>query len=350
MTPPRPPVPCTLFDPVTRRHLDALGVGAGWRCWEVGGGGPSTPAWLAERVGADGWVAGDGRDVAWATGAEPFEVRRHDVVRRRAAGETFDLVHARLVLARVADRHAALRHMVRTLRPGGWLVIEEIDVDFQPCATPDASNPQQYLSNRIRAGLLAVLGQHGVDLELGRKVPRLLREAGLVDVAADGYFPLASPAAAALEAAAIEHARHALVALRAASDEELDTHLGAARAGSVDVATPPAHLGLGPPPVRSSLESGDVRIWAGIVSETATDPARRRIRPVRVLSGPRAEPRRERIPPSRQSLNRARALSPMNLRRSASGNAATSSLRSWMYSGVWSAWGKSDAHRNRSTP
>lgn len=229
----------TLLDPVTRRHLDALGVEEGWRCWEVGGGGPSTPTWLAGRVGATGRVLATGRDVAWATGREPFEVRRHDVVRDEPPGETFDLVHARLVLARVADRHTALEHMVRTLRPGGWLVIEEIDVDFQPSATPDASNAQQYLSNRIRAGLLAVLGQHGVDLELGRKVPRLLREAGLVDVAADGYFPLASSAAAALEVASIEHARHALVALRAASDDELDTHLGAARAGSVDVSAPP---------------------------------------------------------------------------------------------------------------
>ena len=50
------------------------------------------------------------------------------------------------------------------------------------------------------------------------------------------------------------------------------------------------------------------------------------------------------------SLNRARALPPMNAARWSSGNAATSSLRSWMYSGVWSACGKSDAHRKRSTP
>ena len=104
---------------------------------------------------------------------------------------------------------------------------------------PTRRTPEQYLSNRIRAGLLAVLGQRGVDLELGRKVPRLLRRAGLVDVGADGYFPLASAAAAALEVASIEHARNALVALRAASDEELDTHVGAARAGAVDVSAPP---------------------------------------------------------------------------------------------------------------
>ncbi|MCU1661501.1 MAG: Methyltransferase type 12, partial [Pseudonocardia sp.] len=28
-----------LFDGVTRGHFDRLGVGPGWRCWEVGAGG-----------------------------------------------------------------------------------------------------------------------------------------------------------------------------------------------------------------------------------------------------------------------------------------------------------------------
>ena len=51
-----------------------------------------------------------------------------------------------------------------------------------------------------------------------------------------------------------------------------------------------------------------------------------------------------------QMPNRARALPPTNFTRSASGNDATSSLRSSTYSGVWSACGKSDAHRKRSTP
>ncbi|MEU0557599.1 hypothetical protein [Dactylosporangium sp. NPDC006015] len=34
-----------LFDPSTFRHIDALGIRAGWRCWEVGAGGTSVPAW-----------------------------------------------------------------------------------------------------------------------------------------------------------------------------------------------------------------------------------------------------------------------------------------------------------------
>ncbi len=239
-----------LFDPVTCRHLDALGVGPGWRCWDVGGGGPTVPAWLAERAGPAGRVLATGLDVDWETGHESFEVRSHDVVRDEPPAETFDLVHSRLLLARVADRHQALQHMVGALRPGGWLLVEELDIDFQPCATPDASGSAHYLSNRIRAGLLAVLAQRGVDFELGRKLPRLLREAGLTDVGADGYLSLAVPAAAAFEATYIELCRDALVEMRAASHEELDGHLDATCSGRIDLAAPPLVSAWGRLPLR----------------------------------------------------------------------------------------------------
>lgn len=53
-----------LFDPVTFRHLDALGLAAGWRCWEVGAGGPTVPARLAERVGPTGRVLATDIDTA----------------------------------------------------------------------------------------------------------------------------------------------------------------------------------------------------------------------------------------------------------------------------------------------
>ena len=152
---------------------------------------------------------------------------------------TFDLVHARLVLVDVPERVEALGRMVRAVRPGGWLVVEDLDIDFQAASMPDASNEHHYLSNRIRAGLLTLLGQRGVDFELGRKLPRLLRDAGLVDVAADGYFPLALPATGLLEATYIERVRAGLAAMRLATDAELDAYLDALRRGTLDVATPP---------------------------------------------------------------------------------------------------------------
>src|SRR5256885_6218488 len=45
-----------MFDPGTIRHLDERGVAAGWHCWEVGGGGGSIAAWLANRAGPTGRV------------------------------------------------------------------------------------------------------------------------------------------------------------------------------------------------------------------------------------------------------------------------------------------------------
>jgi dienelactone hydrolase len=54
-----------LFDPWTFRHLDDLGLGEGWRCWEVGAGGVSVPNGLAERVGVSGRVLATDIDVSW---------------------------------------------------------------------------------------------------------------------------------------------------------------------------------------------------------------------------------------------------------------------------------------------
>jgi hypothetical protein len=73
-------------DPTTVRHLEALGVGDGWVCWEVGGGGGSIATWLARCVGASGHVLVtdiEPRSVAVleALGLANLQVRRHDVGR-----------------------------------------------------------------------------------------------------------------------------------------------------------------------------------------------------------------------------------------------------------------------------
>lgn len=57
-----------VFDEVTFGHIDALGIRAGWRCREVGAGGPSVPAGLAARVGETGSVLATDIEVGWLTG------------------------------------------------------------------------------------------------------------------------------------------------------------------------------------------------------------------------------------------------------------------------------------------
>jgi SAM-dependent methyltransferase len=241
-----------IFDPSTFRHIDDLGIAKGWNCWEVGAGGPTVPRWLAERVGPEGYVLATDIDVSWLSEGSPsgYEVRRHDVGTGEPPTETFDLVHARLVLVHVPPRTQALEAMVQALRPGGWLLLEDADPALQPLICPDEHGPAQHLANRLRHGFRTLLAQRGADLAYGRTLPRRLRDAGLTDVQADAYFPLTSPVCTALEKATVEQVRDRLVAGGIATDDEIDRHLANLEAGDMDLATSPMISAWGRRPSR----------------------------------------------------------------------------------------------------
>jgi SAM-dependent methyltransferase len=230
-----------LFDPWTFRHVEQLGIAPGWRCWEVGAGGPSVPRWLAERVGPAGRVIATDIDVSWvrAAAAANLEVLRHDVAAGEPPGDGFDLVHARLVLVHVAQRERALMAMVRGLRPGGWLLLEDADPALQPLVCLDEYGPEQRLANRLKAAFRELMLQRGVDLAYGRKLPRLLRSAGLAEVAADAYFPVAHPACDTLEIATVRLIRDQLLSAGLAAADEIDQHLANVAAGRLDLTISP---------------------------------------------------------------------------------------------------------------
>ena len=232
----------SLFDASTFRHLTALGLGTGWRVWEVGAGGPTVPAWLAEQAGPDGEVVASDLDTTWIAGANPPEnlrVLRHDVGSDPPPEGPFDLVHARLVLVHVPQRDQALGAMTSVLRPGGWLVVEEADPALQPLLCLEDDGAAQQLANRLKTGFRKLMADRGVDLAYGRTLPRHLREAGLVDVAADAYFPITGPAVVELERATTEQVRDRLLAAGLATHGEIEQHLAHLSAGLVDLATSP---------------------------------------------------------------------------------------------------------------
>ena len=230
-----------LFDPVTFRHLDAIGVGPGWRCWEVGAGRPEVAAWMAERVGPTGSVVATDIDVTWmGTSPTPgVRILQHDVTTDPAPGHSFDLVHVRLVLVHLPGRAQVAAALAAALRPGGWLVIEDADPALQPLACVDERGPDEALANRIRAGFRSLMASRGVDLAFGRTLPGLLRGLGLLDVGADGYFPLTDPRSAVLERATVEHVRGELVSAGLATDAEIDRYLAVLDSGALDLTTAP---------------------------------------------------------------------------------------------------------------
>src|SRR5262245_61616267 len=118
-----------VFDPSTSRHLTALGLEPGWRCLGVRAGGGSLARWPNRRVGDNGRVVATDIDTAFldAIDRPNLEIRRHDVTRHPLPPAAFDLAHTRMLLVHLPEPDVILNRLTATLKPGGWLVCEELD-------------------------------------------------------------------------------------------------------------------------------------------------------------------------------------------------------------------------------
>jgi SAM-dependent methyltransferase len=178
------PALSALFDSGTIHHLENVGVRSGFACLEVGGGGGSIAAWLAERVAPTGNVLVTDIDPRFleTMNLPCAKVMRHDIARDPLPQAAFDLVHSRLVLGHVPGREQALAKMVAALKPGGWLVAEEFDSSLSP---DPAVSPGEVLS-KTHLAMTSIMEDHGSDRRFGRRLFGLLRSFGLVDVSAEG--------------------------------------------------------------------------------------------------------------------------------------------------------------------
>jgi ubiquinone/menaquinone biosynthesis C-methylase UbiE len=187
----------TLYDPWTIRHLEATGVGLGWQCWEVGGGRGSIAAWLAERCGKSGHVLVTDIDPRFlvesaALGWPTLEIQRHDIVADPLPAQTFDLIHARLVLIHLPAREQVLERMVTALKPGGWLVIEDFDITLFDRTYPTISPAAAALFQKVYAAQAQLMVARSGERALtwGRSLSRRLQAHGLVNVSMEGYLAL----------------------------------------------------------------------------------------------------------------------------------------------------------------
>ncbi|MGW7527306.1 class I SAM-dependent methyltransferase [Streptomyces sp. NPDC054783] len=169
------------YDRATFARLAETGVTGGWRCLEIGSGGGSVARWLAERVAPDGEVVATDLKPHHITERPGLVTVQHDVVNDPLPEAAFDLVVARLVLQHLPERLAVLDKLVRALRPGGWLQIEEFDTSYEPpLLVPDEESARLYRT--FLATKCAVMRAGGGDPEWGRRAPAAMRAAGLVDV------------------------------------------------------------------------------------------------------------------------------------------------------------------------
>jgi len=174
-----------VLDPGTVSVLETIGVTNGWRCLEVGGGGGSVTRWLCDRVGPEGHVVATDLSPRFLEeiDAPNLEVRKHNIVTDPMEEGAFDLVHSRDVLEHIPERELVLDKMLAALKPGGWLVAE--DVDFVSALRVDGFGEgvaQSALEGKMWSAGAAGMKDRGVDAEYGRRLPWRLAARGLTDI------------------------------------------------------------------------------------------------------------------------------------------------------------------------
>ncbi|MHB1777221.1 MAG: class I SAM-dependent methyltransferase [Acidimicrobiales bacterium] len=183
-----------LRDDVYRRPLatalDRLGIGAGWRCVDVGAGGGDVSVALAEVVGRSGRVYSVDSDPTARDEVARAAAAHSQVLAITQAGEDLllpepvDLAFCRFLLLHVLEPAVVVERMAGAVGPGGWVVAQEPitsagRVGGSPLSMPDARHP-----------------------DVGAVLPALVRDAGLELVDAWAEAPAGAgpgPVAAYLE-------------------------------------------------------------------------------------------------------------------------------------------------------
>ena len=165
----------------TIRLLSRIRVERGARCLDAGCGGGDVTLELARIAGPDGEAVGIDRDEikldlaraeAAAAGLDNVSYRAADVTELDAEGE-FDVVYSRFLLAHLADPAAAMDRLVAAARPGGLVVMEDIDFSGAFC------HPESRAYRRFFELFPAAVRAHGGNPAFGPELPGVMARAGV---------------------------------------------------------------------------------------------------------------------------------------------------------------------------
>lgn len=167
------------------RLFDTIGSLEGKAVLEIGCGPRGCLDLLSARVGPSGRVVGLERSpeavelarrLVAEKGLSNVEVICGDAKSSMLSPASFDLVTSRLVLVNVPNPEQVVSEAARLARPGGAVAFHEADWVAFVCDPPSAG--WSGLVDRF----VRYCEANGIDLFVGRKLPRLLRSAGLEDI------------------------------------------------------------------------------------------------------------------------------------------------------------------------
>jgi len=166
--------------------LDQLQIRPGARAIDVGCGPQGGVLdLLSERVGPRGTVVGLDKSKEFVASTREFvagrqlanvEVVQGDAKATNLPRESFDVVFSRLVLVNIPEPEQVVEEMVSLLRPGGVIASHEADYLSHMCDPPCPA------WDRLFEIFQAYSRAKGVDLFVGRRTHRMLRDAGIVEL------------------------------------------------------------------------------------------------------------------------------------------------------------------------
>ena len=223
--------------------LQRLDIPEGGRALDIGCGPVGILPQLSSRVGPMGEVVGldrhaDMLDHAARTCAELTNVRLElgDAAATGLPRRSFDLAHIRLVLVNVPDPLAVLREAAAVVARRGTVAVQEVDWLSWQC------EPAHPAWTELREILARLWRSRDLDPLVGRRLPSLLGEVGLVDVRAMAHagIDMVDDWYQRLIISFAEMFRPRIIATGLATADEIDslvTELGAhlARPGTVVV-------------------------------------------------------------------------------------------------------------------
>lgn len=178
-----------ILDPASHRLILATGLTKGWHCLEVGAGAGSIMNWMSELVGVSGKVTAIDLDTRFIsnTSLTNVDVLQGDI-NQVALTDTFDLIHGRNVLIHLAEYQAVITKLLKLLKPGGWLILEEPDFSAAKFISGTAAEHQSV--TRVNQGICQMFTAQRKDYALGIKLPSLLQKLGLQQLKIENNAPI----------------------------------------------------------------------------------------------------------------------------------------------------------------
>lgn len=222
--------------------LDQANVRPGARVLDVGCGPVGILPLLSDRVGPNGRVVGlerEPRFVAMARseverlGLSNVSIVQADALHSGLDRESFDFVHERLVLVNVPERDELLSEMTALTRPGGTIALEDIDNISWLC------EPGHDSWNALLDAFHATFRAGGGDPLVGRRLPGILRAAGVVEIRArvDTVLPQPGSYRRTHLVSLVNSVRDGILASGLFDEESLDAHVKAVQEHLADPLT-----------------------------------------------------------------------------------------------------------------